>query len=155
MDSEKKIIAIGSDHAGKRLREAVKGWLTEWGWEVLDFGTFEESSVDYPDFAKPVAEAILSGKAERGVLICGSGIGMSIAANRYPGIRAALCRDVLSAKYSRLHNDANVLAMGERFTGLGLAEAILSTWLETPFEGGRHQRRIEKLDLLIEKNNSR
>ncbi len=139
-------VAIGSDHAGKNLRAAVKGWLEGRGVEVIDCGTFEEGSVDYPDFAAEVVKKIETGEADGGVLICGSGIGMSIAANRHRGIRAALCRDVLSAKYSRLHNDANVLAMGERFTGLGLAEAILETWLTTPFEGGRHLRRIKKID---------
>lgn len=139
-------VAIGSDHAGTQLRALIKGWLEERQVEVLDVGPHEEGSVDYPSYAALVAEAIISGECERGVLICGSGMGMSITANRYPGIRAALCREELSAKMSRLHNDANVLVLGERFTGTSLAEAIFQTWWETPFEGGRHARRVNLIE---------
>lgn len=140
-------VAIGSDHAGTQLRQAIKGWLQTRGFDVLDLGPHEAGSVDYPDYAGLVARAIQEGQVSWGVLICGSGIGMSIAANRYQGIRAALCREELSARLARQHNDANLLVLGERFTGLALAEAILDAWLVAAFEGGRHQKRVEKIGL--------
>lgn len=139
-------VAIGSDHAGHQLRQFVKEWLEAQGAEVIDMGPHEEGSVDYPSFAQLVTQAILSDTCQKGVLICGSGMGMSIAANRVPGIRAALCREELSATMSRAHNDSNVLVLGERFTGVSLAEAILKAWWETPFEGGRHQRRVDSIE---------
>ena len=139
-------VAIGSDHAGSELRQFVREWLEKQGAEVVDFGTHESDSVDYPDYAGLVARAILAGEAERGVLVCGSGMGMSIAANRFEGIRAALCREPVTAEFSRSHNNSNVLVLGERFTGIALADAILQAWWETPFEGGRHARRVAKIE---------
>lgn len=140
-------IAIGSDHGGIHLKEHIKKYLQEKGIEVVDHGTFSEESCDYPDFAAKVCGDITSGAsgAERGILICGTGIGISIAANKCKGIRAALCADVFSAKMSREHNNANILCMGERTTGPGLAEMITDTWLMTEFAGGRHERRVNKI----------
>ncbi len=138
-------IAIGSDHAGFDLKEAVKGFLSETGHNVEDFGCRDTSSVDYPDFAFAVADAVAQGRCERGILICGSGIGMSMTANKVPGIRAALCRDVSSAELSRQHNDANILCLGGRVTGEELAREIVSAYLTAGFEGGRHARRLEKM----------
>lgn len=139
------MIAIGSDHGGYELKEHVKKHLVENGVEVKDFGTFSEASVDYPDCAKPVCEAVISGEAERGILLCGTGIGISIAANKYKGIRAALCSDVYSATMAKQHNDANILCLGGRVTGRELAFMIVDTWLKTEFEGGRHAERIKKI----------
>lgn len=138
-------IAIGADHAGYALKETLVAYMRERGLEVLDFGTHSSDSVDYPDYARAVAEAVARGNADFGVLICGTGIGMSIAANKVPGIRAAAVSDVYSARMSRAHNDANILCMGGRVVGPGLAIEILETWLRTPFEGGRHARRLEKI----------
>ena len=145
-------IAMGSDHGGIHLKEHIKKYLEAKGIEVIDHGTYTEASCDYPDFAKKVCEDITSGVsgAERGILICGTGIGISMAANKCKGIRAALCADVFSAKMASEHNNANVLCMGERTTGVGLAEMIVDTYLETPFAGGRHQTRIDKI-MAIEK----
>jgi len=139
------IIALGADHAGLELKEALKAWLIERGHQVLDFGTHSPESVDYPDYALQVAEAVAKGKAERGLLVCGTGTGMAMAANKVPGVRAAFCPDLFTARLSREHNDANVLALGGRLMGRELAAEILQTWLTTPFAGGRHQRRIEKI----------
>ena len=138
-------IAIGSDHGGLNLKTAMKEVLVAAGVEVLDCGTHTTASVDYPDIAQQVAMAVTSGVAERGILICGTGIGMSIAANKIDGIRAALCTDVFSALMSREHNDANILCLGERVIGLGLAEKIVDTYLTGHFQGGRHARRVEKI----------
>ncbi len=138
-------IAIGADHAGYALKETLVAYMREQGLEVLDFGTHGPDSVDYPDYARVVAEAVARGEADFGVLICGTGIGMSIAANKVPGVRAAAISDVYSARMSRAHNDANILCMGGRVVGPGLAIEILETWLRTPFEGGRHARRLEKI----------
>ncbi len=138
-------IAIGADHAGYALKETLVAYMRERGLEVLDFGTHSSDSVDYPDYARAVAEAVARGDADFGVLICGTGVGMSIAANKVPGIRAAAVSDVYSARMSRAHNDANILCMGGRVVGPGLAIEILETWLRTPFEGGRHARRLEKI----------
>ncbi len=143
-------VAVGSDHGGFRLKEFVKGLLEGWGYQVLDFGTFSEESVDYPEYALKVVRAVLSGEAERGVLVCGTGIGMSIVANRFPGIRAALCHDPYTAKMSRLHNDANILALGGRVIGEGEAEEILRVWFEAGFEGGRHARRLGRIEEIEE-----
>jgi ribose 5-phosphate isomerase B len=141
-------IVVGSDHAGYALKEALKQRLTERGHEVLDVGTAGPESVDYPDYGARGAEAVARGEVERGVLICGSGIGMCIAANRFPGVRAVLAHNIWAARMARAHNNANVLCLGERITALGLALDILDVFLETPFEGGRHQRRVDKLTAL-------
>ena len=140
-----RVVALGADHAGWRLKDELAPILESEGLEVLDLGTDSDESVDYPDYAVLVANAVASGEADRGILICGTGIGMSIAANKVKGIRCALVHDVFSAKATREHNDSNVLAMGERVIGPGLAREIVSTWLDTEFEGGRHGRRIEKV----------
>ena len=138
-------IALASDHAGFALKEELKAELESMGYAVLDLGAYDEGSVDYPDFGKAMAEAIETGKAERGVLVCGSGIGISIAANRSTKVRAALCHDETTARLSRQHNDANVLALGARIIGGEVAKDCLKTFLQTEFEGGRHSRRVEKL----------
>lgn len=141
-------IAISSDHGGNNLRQEIIQLLEERGIAYEDFGPSTDDSVDYPDFASPVSEGVATGKFDRGILICGTGIGMSIAANKVKGIRCALVHDVFSAKATREHNDTNVLAMGERVIGAGLAREIVSTWIDTAFEGGRHARRLEKLHAL-------
>lgn len=138
-------IAIACDHAGVDLKETLKAELANRGFDVLDLGTNGPDSVDYPDFGAAMGDAIASGKAKRGVLVCGSGIGISIAANRNPAVRAALCQNGLMAKLSRQHNDANVLALGARLIGIETALDCLNAFLETDFEGGRHQRRVDKL----------
>ena len=140
-----KSIVIASDHAGYELKECLKRELSEMGFEVMDLGTDSEDSVDYPDFGHAAAEAIADGQVDCGVIVCGTGIGISIAANRHPGVRAALCHDAEMAKLSREHNDANLLALGGRTTELGVARACLKSFLETSYEGGRHDRRIAKL----------
>lgn len=138
-------VAISSDHGGNNLRKEIMALLDELNIEYEDFGPKTDESVDYPDYALPVAEAVASGKFDRGILICGTGIGMSITANKVKGIRCALVHDVFSAKATRCHNDSNVLAMGERVIGPGLAREIVQTWLNTDFEGGRHERRVKKI----------
>ena len=138
-------IAISSDHGGNNLRHEIINLLAELGMEYVDFGPDSNESVDYPDFAAPVANGVASGNFDRGILICGTGIGMSIAANKVKGIRCALVHDVFSAKATRNHNDSNIIAMGERVIGAGLAREIVSTWLAQDFEGGRHLRRVEKI----------
>lgn len=138
-------VALASDHGGIHIREEIKNLLEELKIEYEDFGCDCETSVDYPDYALPVAEKVAKGEFDRGILICGTGIGMSIAANKVKGIRCALVHDVFSAEMTRLHNDSNMLAMGERVIGAGLARLIAQTWLETEFEGGRHQNRIGKI----------
>ncbi len=138
-------LIAGSDHAGIALRaEAVKV-AKDAGFEVEDLGPFTGGSVDYPDYARQVGEAVASGRARLGVLVCGTGIGMSIAANKVKGVRAAHCTTEYEARMARAHNDANVLCIGERVVGLGLGAAVVKAFLETPFEGGRHARRIEKM----------
>ena len=139
-------LLLGADHAGFELKEHVKKFLESLGHVVLDEGTHSEESVDYPYFAQAVCGRLLAKEADRAVLVCGSGVGMSMAANRYNGIRAVLCTGLYIARYSRLHNDANVLCLPGRLMGKGLAEEVVRTWLETPFEGGRHQRRVEEMD---------
>lgn len=138
-------IAIGSDHAGFHLKEAVKAKLTEEGVDVVDMGTTSDASVDYPDYAQAVAQRVVSGQSDRGILVCGTGIGMAIAANKVKGIRAASVTDLESARLSRSHNDANILALGERVTSTDQALQIVQTFLDTPFSGGRHQRRLDKI----------
>ncbi len=139
------MIAIGSDHGGYELKEHVKKHLEEKGIEVKDFGVFSEESVDYPDCARPVCEAVLNGEAERGILFCGTGIGISMAANKFNGIRAALCSDVFSAKMAKEHNNANVICLGGRVTGRELAFMIVDTFFDAEFQGGRHKTRIDKI----------
>jgi ribose 5-phosphate isomerase B len=143
MASEK--VAIGADHAGLRLKTLLIEELEKMGCEALDLGTNSPESVDYPDYAEAVAKALEDGEAARGILICGTGIGMSIAANRHPNIRAAVCHDVSSARLARQHNDANVLALGGRVTGDEVAKDCLRVFLNTAFEGGRHAHRVAKL----------
>ena len=139
-------IIIGSDHAGFPMKEKIKGFLEERGVAVEDAGPVNNESVDYPDFGKKVAAKVSDGTFERGILICGTGLGMSIVANRFKKVRAALVNDLFSAIMSRRHNDANVLVLGGRLIGDDLALQLVETWLETPFDGGRHQQRIEKMD---------
>lgn len=140
-------IVVGSDHAGYALKELIKDLLLKRHIEVVDVGTTGEDSCDYPDFGKMVAEKVSKGEFNRGILICGTGIGMSIVANRFPDVRAALCNDSYMAQMSRRHNDANLLVMGGRVIGPGLATEITNVWLDTPFEGGRHKERLDKIDI--------
>lgn len=148
-------ITIGSDHGAVDLKEEVKMVLHEFeDVRVTDVGTFGTESVDYPDIAEKVCADVVSGKADRGIVLCGTGIGISIAANKIDGIRAALCGDVYSAIMSRKHNDANVLAMGGRVTGIGPAGEIVRAWVCTEFEGGRHARRVDKIMALEQKKDS-
>ncbi|CAD7840732.1 MAG: Ribose-5-phosphate isomerase B (EC 5.3.1.6) [Olavius algarvensis Delta 4 endosymbiont] len=146
--SEKDPLIIGCDHAAYPLKETVKAFLTGAGIEVSDVGTHSEDSVDYPDFGAGVAGGVSRGEYPRGILLCGSGIGMSMVANRFPGVRAALCNDLFSAVMCRKHNDANILVLGGRVIGESLALEIVKAWLETDFEGGRHQARLDKFDKL-------
>jgi ribose 5-phosphate isomerase B len=139
------MIAFGCDHGGVELKEALVDFLRSRGVDIRDFGTHGKESVDYPDFGKAVSRSVSDGEAERGVLVCTSGIGMSIVANKFPGVRAALVRDLDEARSSREHNDANILVLGGAKTDARLARQIIDTWLATPFGGGRHQRRIDKI----------
>ena len=139
------MLAIGSDHGGFALKKEIMAHLDERGIAYKDFGTYTEESCDYPDIAEPVARAVAAGEFDRGILICGTGIGMSMSANKVTGIRAALCGDCYSAEFTRRHNDANVLTLGARVLGAGLALKIVDTFLDTAFEGGRHARRIAKI----------
>lgn len=139
-------IVIGTDHAGFRYKEKIKTFLSSYGCEVKDFGTFSDESCDYPDFIFPVAKAVSSGKYDRGIVLGGSGNGEAIAANKIQGIRCAVCWNALSAEMARRHNDANVLSLGQRMIDEGMLDEIVQTWLETPFEGGRHERRIQKIE---------
>ncbi|HED23758.1 MAG TPA: ribose 5-phosphate isomerase B [Firmicutes bacterium] len=138
-------LALGSDHAGFRLKKEIITYLNMNNYECVDFGVFDEQSADYPDLAAPVTEAVNEGTCRFGILICGTGIGMSIAANKYPGIRAALCGEPYSARCAREHNDANILTMGARVIGAGLAADIVETFLNTSFAGGRHSQRLDKI----------
>ena len=144
-------VAIASDHGGFRLKNEIIEHLKSKGIEYKDLGTYSEDSVDYPDYGQAVGEAVASGEFDRGIVICGTGIGISIAANKVPGVRAALCGDCFSAKASREHNDANVLALGERVIGIELAKMIADIWLETEFAGGRHLKRVNKIKGIEEK----
>ena len=139
-------IAIGSDHAGYEYKEILKLKLIEWGYEPIDLGTDSAESVDYPQYIFPVAKAVAAGEYERGIVLGGSGNGEAICANRVKGIRCALCWNIQSAKFARQHNNANLISIGERLTSKEDAIAIVRTWLDTEFEGGRHQRRIDMLD---------
>ncbi len=146
MNPVKTDVIIGCDHAAFGLKERIKAFIIDQGIKVEDIGTFNEVSVDYTDFGIRVASAVSKKEFERGILICGTGIGMSIVANRFPGVRAALCTEIFSARMSRSHNDANILVLGGRVIGDILALEIVKTWMETPFEAGRHQKRIDKID---------
>ena len=139
------MIAVACDHGAYALKEAVKAHLAEKGYEVKDFGTNGTESCDYPDFAGPAAQAVASGECEKGIVLCTTGIGVSITANKVKGIRCALLHDLLSAKMTRQHNDTNMMAIGAAITGEKLALEIVDVWLTTEFEGGRHQRRIDKM----------
>lgn len=141
-------VALGADHAGFHLKEHLRSFLAGAGHSVQDFGTHSLESVDYPDLAATVAHAVAEGRFEAGILICGSGSGMAIAANKVAGIRAAPCFDVTSARLARAHNNANVLALGERLTPPDQARKFVATFLDTPFAGGRHERRVEKINAL-------
>lgn len=141
------MIAIGADHGAFAMKEMIRAFLEEKGYEVLDVGTDSSESVDYPVYAHKVTDALVSGKCEKGILICGTGIGMSIAANKVKGVRAALCNEPLSARLTREHNDSNVLCMGARMIGDEMAKEVVKTWLNTPFSGdARHSRRIAMLE---------
>lgn len=145
-NNSKGIVAIAADHAGFELKSTLEEEIRALGYEVLDLGTNSSESVDYPDFGHRLARALTDGAADRGVLVCGSGIGISIAANRHPGVRAAVCHDTVSARLARLHNDANALALGSRLIGVEVAKDCVRTFLTTEFEGGRHARRVAKID---------
>lgn len=144
-----EVIALAADHGGFELKNLLAEKLAEWGYEPLDLGTYSTDSVDYPDMAAKMADAIKAGQAERGVLVCGTGIGISIAANRFPFIRAALIHDAFGARLCREHNNANVIVFGGRTTGIEVAYDCLNIFLNTQFAGGRHARRVEKLSRLV------
>ena len=144
-------IAVARDHGDLALKQVLLDYLQKNGYEVCDFGTNTADSCDYPDYALPAAEAVARGECERGILICSTGIGISIAANKVRGIRCAHCHDTYSAKYTRLHNDANMIAFGQKIIGDGLMLEIVDTFLHTEFEGGRHQRRVDKISAIEEK----
>ena len=139
-------VVIGSDHGGFEYKEEIKKFLLEKGYKIMDVGTNSKDSCDYPVFAKEAAKKIINGEADRGILVCGTGIGMSITANKFKGIRAALCGDTFSARATRAHNNSNILCLGERVIGLGLAIDIVNIWLNTEYEGGRHQKRIDMIE---------
>lgn len=141
-------IALGADHAGVDLKDLLARIITEAGHEVADLGTHGSESVDYPDFAAAVAKAVSGGEAELGVLVCGTGIGVAIAANKVPGVRAATCNDLFTARMARAHNDANIVTLGARVVGEGVAREIVEIFLATPYEGGRHARRVAKIGAL-------
>ncbi len=144
-------IAVGADHRGFTIRSKVIELLKRLGHEVDDVGAFSDESVDYPDVAKLVAEKVGSGQAERGILVCGTGVGMSIAANKFPGVRAAPCHDDLTAEMSRRHNDTNILCLSSELLGERLIDRLVELWLSTPFEAGNHSRRVEKIHILEQK----
>lgn len=146
-------IALGSDHGGFKLKNEIISYLKENGYEIKDFGTYTTESCDYPEYAEKVAEAVANKEFDFGILVCGTGIGISMSANKVPGIRAALCSDTFSAHATREHNNANILALGERVVGPGLAIDIVKTFLNSEFEGGRHQNRIDKISEIEKKYN--
>lgn len=139
------MLAIGSDHGGINLKEILKSYLLERGFEVKDFGTYDKTSCDYPDIAKKVCDGVLSGECEKGILVCGTGIGMSIAANKVRGIRAAHVTDTYSARMAKEHNNANIICLGERITGCDLAVEIVKAYIDAEFGGDRHQKRVDKI----------
>ena len=140
-------ISIASDHGGLELKNKIAGYLVSLGHNVVDFGTYTTDSCDYPDFAHQAAEAVASGKCERGVVVCTTGIGVSMVANRHKGVRCALCTNTDQAKFTRLHNNANMIAFGQKYTTFDMAKLMLDVFLDTPFEGGRHQKRVEKIEV--------
>ena len=146
------LTAMACDHGGFRLKEDLMTFLKELGHAVEDLGCFDEGSVDYPDFGQAVAQKVSTGEAERGILICGTGIGMSIVANKFPRVRAALVSHVYAARMAKEHNNANILIMGGRIVGPGLAREMVQTWMEAEFQGGRHQHRLEKIEALERRN---
>ena len=150
MYENKTQIVIGSDHAAYQLKEKIRQYIIERGIDINDIGTYSEDSVDYVDFGIKVSAMVSTGKYERGVLLCGTGLGMSMVANKFPHVRAALCNGLFSAIMSRRHNNSNILVMGGRVIGEELARQIVKAWLETPFDGGRHQLRIKKFDRIEE-----
>ncbi len=141
-----KKLGLGSDHGGFELKEQLKGYLEEKGYEVVDYGTYSEESVDYPEIGRKVAHAVIGEEVELGILVCGTGIGIGISANKVEGIRCAMCSDTYSARMSRAHNNANMISLGGRVVGRDLAFEIIDTWLSTDFEGGRHERRVNKIE---------
>ena len=145
------LVAVGSDHAGLDLKTDVISLLSELKHETMDYGTDKPQSADYPDFGEKVAGAVSAGKADRGILICGTGIGMSIVANKFPAVRAALCNELFSARMSRMHNDANILVLGGRIVGRDLAREIVRTWMAADFENGRHADRLKKITAIEKK----
>ncbi len=144
-------IALACDHGALNLKMEIIKYLEAHGYEYVDFGTNSFDSCDYPDFALPAAESVASGECDKGIVVCSTGIGVSIVANKVPGIRCAHCHDTYCAKFTRLHNDANMLAMGEKVVGVGYALEIVETFLTTEFEGGRHQRRVDKITAIEKK----
>lgn len=150
-----KKLAIASDHAGFELKESIIAYLHDKGVELEDFGPENNDRVDYPDYGISIARAIQEKKVDRGIVICGTGVGMSIVVNRFPGIRGTLCSDLYTTKMCREHNDSNILIMGGRVIGKGLAEEIVTMWLNTPFEGGRHQKRLDKIEEIDRKLETR
>ena len=150
MDNDNKPIIIGCDHAAYQLKEKIRQYLIERGIDINDVGTYSEDSVDYVDFGIKASKMVATGEYERGILLCGTGLGMSMVANKFPHVRAALCNDLFSAIMSRRHNNSNILVMGGRVIGEELAREIVRAWLETPFDGGRHQLRINKFDRIEE-----
>lgn len=146
-------IALGSDHGGFKLKNEIISYLKENGYEIKDFGTYTTESCDYPEYAEKVAEVVANKEFDFGILVCGTGIGISMSANKVPGVRAALCSDTFSAHATREHNNANILALGERVVGPGLAIDIVKTFLNSEFEGGRHQKRIDKISEIEKKYN--
>ena len=150
MHENKTQIVIGCDHGGYLLKEKIRQYLIERGMDINDVGTYSEDSVDYVDFGIKVSKMVSAGEYERGILLCGTGLGMSMVANKFPHVRAALCNDLFSAIMSRRHNNSNILVMGGRVIGEELARQIVKAWLETPFDGGRHQLRINKFDRIEE-----
>ncbi len=145
-------IGLACDHGGFELKEELKTYIQSLGFEPVDLGTFSEDSVDYPDYGVPVAAKVSRGELEKGILICGTGIGMSIVANKFPRVRAALVNDLYSSRFSREHTDANILVIGGRVVGKELAKEIVKVWLNTAFAGGRHKRRLEKIEALEKEN---
>mgnify|MGYP000612567631 FL=1 len=146
------LISIASDHGGFSLKLDIVSFLNELGYQVKDMGPKNQKSVDYPDYGIRIAQVVTQNTGSRGILICGTGIGMSIVVNRFPGIRGTLCSDLYTAKLCREHNDSNILIMGGRIVGHGLAREIVSVWLNTPFDGGRHQKRLDKINQLDKSN---
>jgi len=151
-DESKKPLALGSDHAGFALKQTLITALQQWGVAFEDLGTLNDASVDYPDFAHAVATGVASGKYRAGLLVCGTGLGVSMAANRHQGVRAAVCTDSYAARMARQHNDANVLCLGARIVGPGVAEDVLKTFLDASFEGGRHAKRVAKIDDVVKRD---